>query len=125
MKQTTKSSSTLSYLGQWLNIVIDRPLGSKHPQYDVTYSINYGYVPNTLAGDDKEQDAYVLGVHEPLEQYFGFCAAVIERFDDVEDKLVLVPSEAFAKKLADDTILQATDFIEQYFDTTIHRFKHV
>ena len=111
-----------SYLGQWVRIIIDRPLGSKHPKQDVIYTLNYGYVPNTVAGDGKEQDAYVIGVEQPVKEFYGFCAAVIERHNDVEDKLVLVPSEVFSKMLSDKTILEATDFVEKYFDVTLHRF---
>ena len=39
------------YLGKELNIVIDRELGSKHPEYGFIYPVNYGYVPGTVSGD--------------------------------------------------------------------------
>ena len=123
MKRNPELKEAKSYLGQWLNIVIDRPLGSKHPKYEVIYELNYGYVPNTLAGDGREQDAYLLGVSQPVENFFGFCAAVIERHDDLEDKLVLAPNKAFAKTLSDTTIFEATNFIERYFDISVHYFK--
>ena len=43
-------------------MVIDRPLGSAHPQHpDLVYPVNYGYIPNTEAGDLDPIDAYVLG----------------------------------------------------------------
>ena len=102
--------------------MIDRPLGTKHPKYDVIYTVNYGYLPNTVVGDDLEQDAYVLGINQALKAYTGFCTAVIERHDDIEDKLVLVPDEAFAKTVTDKTIIESTEFIEQYFDTTLYRW---
>ena len=36
------------YIGQTLQVVIDRPLGSRHPQYGFLYPINYGYLPGVL-----------------------------------------------------------------------------
>ena len=46
-----------------VHVVIDRPLGSVHPQYkDTVYEVNYGYVPDILGGDGEAQDAYILGV---------------------------------------------------------------
>ena len=32
-------------------IVIDRPKGTKHPKYDFTYDIDYGYLENTKTID--------------------------------------------------------------------------
>ena len=35
------------YLGKEVSIIIDRPLGSKHPKHGFVYEVNYGYVPGT------------------------------------------------------------------------------
>ena len=44
------------YLGKIVKVKIDRPLGAKHsekyPKH--IYSLNYGYVPNTISGDGEE-----------------------------------------------------------------------
>lgn len=120
-----KVEDAQSYLGKWLDIVIDRPLGSLHSKGKPRYPINYGYVPNTIAGDGFEQDAYILGESEALSEYHGFCAAIIQRSDDVEDKLVIVPNQAFAKTLSDETILEETHFIEQFFKVKIIRYLSV
>ena len=40
-----------TYLGKEVKVIIDRPLGSCHPKFDMIYPINYGYIPNTVAGD--------------------------------------------------------------------------
>lgn len=56
------------YLGTIVDVEIDRPMGSKHPEYNYIYPINYGYIPNTKAKDGEEIDAYVLGEFEPLEK---------------------------------------------------------
>ena len=35
------------YLGKEVSIIMDRPLGSKHPREGFVYEVNYGYVPGT------------------------------------------------------------------------------
>src|SRR5437868_11117043 len=81
-----------SYLGKQVTVVIDRPLGSRHPtEADLWYPVNYGYVPGTLSGDGQEVDAYLLGVYEPVERADGVVIGIIIRADDNEDKLVVAP----------------------------------
>ena len=58
-------------LGKKITILMDRPLGTKHPKHNFIYPINYGYIPNTLADDGEEVDAYVIGEFEPLESFEG------------------------------------------------------
>lgn len=54
-------------LGKSVHCVTDRPLGSAHPRYpEMIYPVNYGYVPGVMAGDNAEQDVYILGPTEPL-----------------------------------------------------------
>lgn len=55
------------YLNKDVLVKIDRKLGSKHPKHEFIYTLNYGYIPNTISGDGEELDAYVLGVYEPLK----------------------------------------------------------
>lgn len=107
-----------SYIGQVVHVKVDRPLGSKHPQFDWTYPINYGFVPNTTSGDGKELDVYILGVEEPIETFRGTCIAVVERTDDDDPKLVVVPEGA---NLKDEEIREAVEFQEQWFDSKILR----
>lgn len=51
----------VAYLGQPVRVVVDRPLGTRHPRMGFVYEVNYGYLPETTAGDGAEIDAYVLG----------------------------------------------------------------
>jgi len=52
---------------------IDRPIGSKHESFDIHYPVNYGYLPDTVAPDGEELDAYALGVSVPTEEFTGRC----------------------------------------------------
>ncbi len=78
-----------AHLGQTVDVVIDRPLGSRHPRHpDIVYPVNYGYVPGTVSDDGMPIDVYLLGVDGPVERSTGVVIAVVLRADDVEDKLV-------------------------------------
>ncbi len=111
-------SQSLDFLGKTVSILIDRPLGSRHPQHGFLYLLNYGYVPGILAPDGEELDAYVLGVFEPLERFEGRCIAVIQRLDDDDDKLVLAPEGV---QYSDEQILALTEFQERFFKPVIRR----
>ena len=106
------------YLGQEVKIVIDRPLGSKHPKHDIYYAVNYGFVPGTKAPDGDEIDAYLLGVFEPVKEYEGKCIAIIHRLNDDDDKLIVVPKE---KHFTNQQIEALVEFQEQYFKSEIIR----
>lgn len=100
-----------------VTVTVDRPLGSTHPEWpDTVYPLNYGYVAGVMAADGEEQDAYVMGVYEPVAMFTGQVIAVIHRKDDMEDKWVVVPSGV---TFTQEEILEAVRFQEQYFQSTV------
>ena len=100
-------------IGRRVHVMIDRPMGSMHPQYpDMAYPVNYGFIRNERAGDGEEQDVYVLGVREPLDTFTGTVTAVLHRLNDVEDKWIAVPE---GMRLSREEILEAVFFQEQYY----------
>ena len=108
----------ISYIGKIVNVEIDRPLGSKHPKHGFIYTVNYGFVPNTISGDGEELDCYVLGIFEPLKEFTGKCIAVIHRTNDNDDKLIIVPENI---TYSDDQIRALTEFQERFFENEIIR----
>ena len=104
-------------IGQIVTVIVDRPLGSCHPDYpDLLYPVNYGFIPGILAGDGEEQDAYILGIEEPVARFTGRVIAVIHRMDDVEDKWVVAPvGRSFTK----EEIAEAVCFQERFFHNWI------
>lgn len=106
------------YLNKMVKVKMDRPMGSKHPKKGFIYPVNYGYIPNTVSGDGEELDAYVLGIHEPLDTFEGKVIAIIHRLNDNDDKLVVVPE---SKNYTDDQIRALTEFQEAYFKSEIYR----
>lgn len=109
-------NNLIEYINKKIEIEIDRPLGSKHPKHNFIYCLNYGFIPNTIAPDGEEIDAYLLGVFEPVKNFTGKCIAIIHRLDDDDDKLVVCPEN---KNYNDEQILALTEFQERFFKATI------
>ncbi len=101
-------------IGKSVHVIIDRPIGYQHG--DMVYPINYGYIPGLIGGDGEAQDAYILGIHEPITEFDGHVIGAIRRKDDCEDKLVVAP---VGTKYHQGQIAEAVHFQEQYFDTTV------
>ena len=104
-------------IGSVVKVTVDRPLGSYHPEHkDLYYPINYGYIEGVMAADGEEQDAYILGVDFPVEEFIGNVIAIIHRYDDVEEKWVVAPENIL---FTPEEIAEKVAFQEQYFKTEI------
>lgn len=100
-----------------IEVVIDRPMGSFHPEHkDLYYPVNYGYVEGILGGDQEEQDVYFLGIDKPVKRAEGVIIAVIHRKNDVEDKWVAAPG---GMKFSRREIEKSVHFQEKYFEYEI------
>lgn len=114
---TLRKALVKSYLGKTVNIKIDRPIGSIHPQYhDLIYPVNYGYVPNVFGGDGEELDVYLIGVDIPVKEYTARIIGIVHRHNDVEDKLVAAPEGLYFDQ---NKILESIHFQEQYYEYDI------
>ena len=105
-----------TYLSKKVSLIIDQPYGTTHKT--TLYEANYGYIPETLAPDGCELDAYFLGSKEPLEKADGVVIAIIHRLDDDDDKLIVVPEGV---SMTDAEIDAAVNFREKYFKHEIIR----
>ena len=109
----------LSWLGRTVEVTVDRPLGSVHPEHpELVDGLNYGFVAGTVAGDGEPVDAYVLGVDTPVDRVTATVVAVIERRDDVEDKLAV--AVAGSGPWTEEAIAEAVRFQERWFDSFVH-----
>ena len=106
------------YLNKEVNVIVDRPLATKHPKHGFIYMLNYGYVPGTISGDGEEIDAYLLGEFESVTSSKGKVIAIIHRTNDNDDKLVVSVN---GKNYSDDAIRALTEFQERYFKSVIIR----
>ena len=104
-------------IGDIVKVIVDRPLGSYHPEYrEMYYPVNYGYIEGIIAADGEEQDAYILGIHEPVKEFTGKIIAVICRKDDVEEKWIVAPEHCSFQK---EEIMELVSFQEKYFQSEI------
>lgn len=104
-------------IGDTVKVTVDRPLGSYHPKHkDIYYPINYGYIEGIIAPDGEEQDAYILGVNEPVKEFVGKIIAIIHRKDDIEEKWIVAPEGITFTK---EEIMQQVHFQEQYFKSEV------
>ena len=110
------------YLGKEVTVKMDRQLGTAHPKWGFIYTVNYGYIPNTVSGDGEELDAYVLGEFKPLEEFTGKVIAIIHRTNDDDDKLVVTKD---GNNYTDDQIRALTEFQEKYFESEIYRYEDI
>ena len=80
-------------------IIIDRPKGTKHPRYDFTYNVDYGYLENTTSIDGGGIDVWR---GSELEQK---CDAIICTVDlekrDSEIKILLGCTEEEKEAIMD------------------------
>ena len=106
------------YLGKAVEIAIDRPKGSRHPQHSFLYEENYGYVDGTVSPDGEGLDAYYPGEAGESSKASGLCIAIIHRLDDDDDKLVVVPGGV---SLTDEEILERVGFQKQWHECEVVR----
>ena len=118
VRRTLQTAALWAMIGQKVPIVIDRPVGFVHRTgaYETVYPVNYGYLPGVLGGDGEEQDAYLLGVSEPVAEADAVVIGVVRRRNDAEDKLIAAPEGVVFTK---EQIAAAVRFQEQWFDTEI------
>ncbi|MFA5086247.1 MAG: inorganic diphosphatase [Candidatus Paceibacterota bacterium] len=107
------------FIGKEVEIEIDRPVNSKHPEHGFVYGVNYGFIPGTIAPDGEAVDAYLLGIDMPVESFKGKCIAVIHREEDDDDKVIIIPSGL--ENINDDEIMEAVSFQEKFFKAKVVR----
>ncbi len=106
------------FLGKEVEVIFDRPLGSKHPKFDMIYTINYGYISGVEAPDGDELDAYYIGTDKSLGKITGIVKAIIHRLDNDDDKLVVMPKNL---EISDEEIEKSVNFQEKWFKHKIIR----
>lgn len=104
-------------IGDEVEVTVDRALGTRHPKHpNIYYPINYGYVKGVMAPDGEEQDAYIVGIDKPVKTFAGIAIAIVHRYDDKEEKLVVAPHGYWFTK---EEITEQVKFQEQYFKSEI------
>jgi len=118
IKKSKSFSLAKNFLNKIVEVVIDKPLGCIYSKYKTYFEVNYGFIPDTLAPDGKELDAYVLKVNKPLDKFTGKVVAIIHRLNDDDDKLIVISEN---ESITDKEIERLTYFQEQFFKHEIVR----
>ena len=101
-----------------VTVKIDHPLGSTDEDNpSIVYPINCGYVERDCEigqnGELSRQEAYVLGVDVPLDEFTGVLTAVARRKDDANSVWLVVPENIhYTRQQLEEMIY----FSEQYYD---------
>ncbi|MBP9821990.1 MAG: inorganic pyrophosphatase [Candidatus Pacebacteria bacterium] len=118
LKESKSLEISRQFLGEFVEVAMDRPMGSKHPKHDFIYEANYGYIEGVEAPDGEDLDAYYFGTTESLSRAKGVVIAVIHRLENDDDKLVVVPEGI---DMTDEEIDKAVNFQEKWFKHEIVR----
>ena len=121
MSPFEKNGNSKRLGSEWLrrrvSVIVDRPLGSKHPDIPgLVYCLNYGSIPGTTAGDGEPIDIYLVDAPRPLSSTVVFVIAIIHRHNDIEDKLV---GSRNLRVITPEEVMEAVAFVERWFDITI------
>lgn len=105
-------------IGKIVTVVIERQYGSYHPTLeDVVLPYNFGYVKQDITMDDFQfQDAYVIGIQQPLDEFTGEVIGIIYHKEDEKSRWIVAPRGMVADH---DAVIQLLGNEEQYFDTKI------
>lgn len=113
MRRIIYNEKIIELLGKNVEVIIDRKLGSYHPEYnDLKYELNYGYIKDLISPDGEYQDAYVIGIEKPIDSFNGKVIAVVKRKNDIEDKLVVCEKD---KDFSIEEIEKHINFQEKFF----------
>lgn len=114
MKRLFHTDKLVNLLGKDIKVYIDRPIGYNHE--GIIYTQNYGYIKELKALDNEYQNAYVIGIDKPVKSFAGKVIAIINRKNDIEDKLIVCDKNANYTK---DEIKELVNFQEKYFKSKI------
>ena len=122
IERTLREARSSHMLGRVVDIVIDRPIGTIHPDFPETvYPVNCGYIPNIKGRDGKDMAVYLIGVDKPVSEYTCRIIGAVLRLNDSEDKLVGAP---IGSKYHQAQIAKEISFQEKNFNSKIMPIYH-
>ena len=104
-----------SIIGETYTVKVIQPIGSTYPSSEnIKYEVNYGVVEGVVDATGEPQEAYILGVEDPVDEFTGKLIAIIHRLSDVENKWV-ISNTSYTK----EEIYQQVSFLEKYFKVEV------
>ncbi|MBP9827428.1 hypothetical protein KBC99_03050 [Candidatus Saccharibacteria bacterium] len=111
-----KISKGDDFLGEQIDIIFDRPLGSTHPKHKAMICpVNYRYVPDAQAGNGDPVDVYYLSSEGQVKRTKDTCIGYVDRWDDNGEKLIATDGDMHGVS----GIEKLLSFQEKWFDHEI------
>lgn len=102
----------ICYIWNNVKIYITNIIWTQDWENNIVFPVNYGFTKDNSG--NKEWNAYLLGINEPIEEYNWYCIAVIQRENSIDDQLIIAP------KWQDFT----TEQIKKYINFQEKKFKY-
>lgn len=102
------------YLGEYVTVIIDRPIGTHNFERDYVYPVNYGYIPEIKAKDGKPVEAYLLGEFEVITSCEAYVEGILET-NEVQ-RLILCKEEG---QYSEEQMESLVEFNERFYDSEI------
>lgn len=123
VRSTDSNEAEMEYLcgmyllGKTVTVTVERPYGSLDLRNEGELSVNCGYIEEKVTMDDTYvKDAYVVGVHEPLESFTGVVIALLYH---EEDDIVHTVVGRQGEVINHEQVIQEIGMVEQYYDSRI------
>lgn len=104
-------------LGKTVTVKVERTYGSLDLRSEGELSVNCGYIEEEVTMDDTFiKDAYIVGVHEPLESFTGVVIALLYH---EEDDLIRAVVGRQGEVIDHEQVIQEIGMVEQYYNARI------
>lgn len=113
-----EKASAYEFIDKTVRIEISKTKPQKVNKLQNIYPINCGYVPDVLDGDGKKIECYIVGIDKQINEFTGKCIAVLHKFDNTEDKLIVAPND---QNYSDNQIRDILKFQEKNYLNEIIR----
>ena len=111
-----------SRLGKTVTVIVDRPMGSTHPDRpDLVYPINCGYPKDLSIPGEERLGVYVLGVSHPVSVFTGRVIALLFRENGEGVRWVVAPQ---GREYDQARIYSEVWFRERDFKSTMEHLYH-
>lgn len=104
-------------LGKTVKVIVERPYGSLDLRSEGELSVNCGYIEEKVTMEDTDmKNAYIVGVHEPLESFTGVVIALLYHEEDDGIHTVVARN---GEVMDHARVIQEIGMVEQYYHSRI------
>lgn len=113
-----EKATSYEFIDQTVRIEIPKNITRKEKNVNAQFPINFGVIPDVLDGEGKKLECYIVGTDKINNEFTGKCIAVLHKFDNTEDKLIVTQND---KNFSDSEIREILKFQEKNYLNEIIR----